>query len=393
MRIRFACDTCKAVFVVGQELAGKRSSCSHCKTKLVIPECSQISDKEFHQLKTTVAFNRARGGAKPNQSPKPSKVNKDSLPASGSSPRQRFNDGLEKSNVNVGRGIAGNPNDGKRTSRENAFLTTTNHLVPIASSDVQSELPFEFVGVVHDDDDQPYSVRPSDLPNDFASQPVMVEPFRSELADCEIEFVADCLADETKTPEASDYPAGRASQTILVHSTPPALDVAGVRDPSSSDPNHLRNGGSGGIAPEARVNPSTDLKLGEMYWYVCPPSGGQFGPATTQLLRRWVREKRVGPKAYVWHEGWSEWKLAGDVLPEYTKPINGTTSTVSHDDEIRNSPSVVQATISRVEDAATVQQRNKQLKRRRSMVWVTGMSIGMLVFIGLIILLLVLIGR
>lgn len=49
-------------------------------------------------------------------------------------------------------------------------------------------------------------------------------------------------------------------------------------------------------------------------WYVRPPSGGQFGPATAEIMRTWISEGRVGPDCLVWREGWRDWKEAGDVF-------------------------------------------------------------------------------
>jgi hypothetical protein len=50
-------------------------------------------------------------------------------------------------------------------------------------------------------------------------------------------------------------------------------------------------------------------------WYVRPPSGGQFGPATADVMRSWLAEGRVGPDSLVWREGWEDWQEAVDVFP------------------------------------------------------------------------------
>ncbi len=50
-------------------------------------------------------------------------------------------------------------------------------------------------------------------------------------------------------------------------------------------------------------------------WYVRPPSGGQFGPASVEIMRRWLDEGRVSPDSLIWREGWSDWKPAGPVFP------------------------------------------------------------------------------
>ena len=50
-------------------------------------------------------------------------------------------------------------------------------------------------------------------------------------------------------------------------------------------------------------------------WYVQPPSGGQYGPASGDIMRTWIAEGRVTRDSLVWREGWAEWKLAGPLFP------------------------------------------------------------------------------
>lgn len=51
-------------------------------------------------------------------------------------------------------------------------------------------------------------------------------------------------------------------------------------------------------------------------WYVRPPSGGQYGPASVEILRQWIDEGRVAATALLWREGWPQWRDASDALPE-----------------------------------------------------------------------------
>lgn len=51
-------------------------------------------------------------------------------------------------------------------------------------------------------------------------------------------------------------------------------------------------------------------------WFVRPPSGGQFGPAPSQLLMDWVRERRVTSDSLLWCEGMAHWQLATELLPD-----------------------------------------------------------------------------
>jgi hypothetical protein len=50
-------------------------------------------------------------------------------------------------------------------------------------------------------------------------------------------------------------------------------------------------------------------------WYVRPPSGGEYGPAQPDVMRRWLDEGRVSADTLVWREGWPEWQVAGPLFP------------------------------------------------------------------------------
>ena len=51
-------------------------------------------------------------------------------------------------------------------------------------------------------------------------------------------------------------------------------------------------------------------------WYVRPPSGGQYGPATGEIMKQWIDEGRVAATALLWRDGWPQWRDAGETLPE-----------------------------------------------------------------------------
>ena len=54
----------------------------------------------------------------------------------------------------------------------------------------------------------------------------------------------------------------------------------------------------------------------EVKWFVRPPSGGQFGPAPSQLLVNWIAESRVTWDSFLWRDGLAHWQLASELLPE-----------------------------------------------------------------------------
>lgn len=51
-------------------------------------------------------------------------------------------------------------------------------------------------------------------------------------------------------------------------------------------------------------------------WYVRPATGGQFGPASGEIMRAWITEGRVGASSLVWRAGWEEWRAASAIFPQ-----------------------------------------------------------------------------
>ncbi|MDB4807601.1 DUF4339 domain-containing protein [bacterium] len=65
-------------------------------------------------------------------------------------------------------------------------------------------------------------------------------------------------------------------------------------------------------------------------WYVRPPSGGQYGPASTDELREWIGQGRVAASALLWRDGWPQWRDAGEALPELSGKLPGTVGNAGH---------------------------------------------------------------
>jgi DNA-directed RNA polymerase subunit RPC12/RpoP len=66
-------------------------------------------------------------------------------------------------------------------------------------------------------------------------------------------------------------------------------------------------------------------------WYVRPPSGGQYGPASTVELQEWITQGRVAASALLWRDGWPQWRDASDALPEMSASLPGVTSAGGHE--------------------------------------------------------------
>ena len=66
-------------------------------------------------------------------------------------------------------------------------------------------------------------------------------------------------------------------------------------------------------------------------WYVRPPSGGQYGPASSDILQNWIGEGRVASTALLWRDGWSQWREASEAFPELVEQLPTSDSSNSSD--------------------------------------------------------------
>ncbi len=94
----------------------------------------------------------------------------------------------------------------------------------------------------------------------------------------------------------------------------PVLPVdGGMSTSATSAPAAANRASTVTVPPASHHDPIADAP--HAIWYVRPPSGGQFGPATGDIMRTWIGEGRVPKDALVWREGWPEWQTASDLFP------------------------------------------------------------------------------
>ena len=77
------------------------------------------------------------------------------------------------------------------------------------------------------------------------------------------------------------------------------------------------------VPPAAPAQPAGTDVLSEApnaVWYVRPPSGGQYGPARGDVMKKWIAEGRVSADSLIWREGWPDWQLAAPLFPSLSKP-------------------------------------------------------------------------
>jgi GYF domain 2 len=103
-----------------------------------------------------------------------------------------------------------------------------------------------------------------------------------------------------------------------------ALADSEVEETDASE-SPVKSNGSGKVpAPAVAVVPATSARDGDhdpiseaptAIWYVRPPTGGQYGPARGDVMRKWLSEGRVSSDSLVWREGWTDWQNAGKLFP------------------------------------------------------------------------------
>ena len=123
--------------------------------------------------------------------------------------------------------------------------------------------------------------------------------FRIPPSDAErsIPLEPDAAAITSVAPESFPAPSA-AAENQYEKADVPSLPAAAAGQPGKAD---VR---------------SSLLNDAAAVWYVRPPAGGQYGPATGGMLREWIGQARVTAVSLVWRDGWAEWKSAGDVFPE-----------------------------------------------------------------------------
>jgi hypothetical protein len=111
-------------------------------------------------------------------------------------------------------------------------------------------------------------------------------------------------------------------QTPLGPTNSPAPEFPGPQDFSGAADNSAANasGGQSSTPSDSSSSqpgaPDPISEAPDMIWYVRPTAGGQFGPASGEVMRTWLTEGRVAADSLVWREGWRDWQTAGDVFPK-----------------------------------------------------------------------------
>ncbi len=142
---------------------------------------------------------------------------------------------------------------------------------------------------------------PLNVKNELAGKrgkcPRCGERFRVPFAD---QATADPLEPEPAAPVKAAVSASPAAKPVAAVAPVPAPAPPSPPSPPPSPP----------------VPASDPLdEVPSACWYLRPASGGQYGPATADMMRQWLQEQRVGATALLWREGWPTWRTATEVFP------------------------------------------------------------------------------
>ena len=135
-------------------------------------------------------------------------------------------------------------------------------------------------------------------------------------------------------------PSGQVAAAVMADNevrTQAAVSTPAVSEPAVSEP-------AMNAAAKPLAHPQSPQETGARHiaagsileeepnatWYVRPPSGGQYGPASTDELREWIGQGRVAASALLWRDGWPQGRDAGEALPELTDKLPGVPGAAGH---------------------------------------------------------------
>lgn len=145
---------------------------------------------------------------------------------------------------------------------------------------------------------------------------------------------------------------------------------------------------------DSPMMPTALNEAADANWFVRPPSGGQFGPAPSHLLMAWIAECRVTAESYLWREGFADWQLASELVPELFQGSSGTSKAPPSLTEIlsdgASNPSVMEIKPDSASATRAGLLLKKQMqKRRQQLMMIVMLAIVSLILFGILIFVLV----
>jgi hypothetical protein len=134
-----------------------------------------------------------------------------------------------------------------------------------------------------------------------------------------------------------------------------------------------------GAAPPAANDPIAEAPAA--IWYVRPPTGGQYGPARGDIMRKWISEGRVSSDSLVWREGWTDWQNAGKLFPT----LNESGSHAATEVESRPVSTTVPVAARSSQRTASRYETKKRDSNAMAIAILVGLSIVCLILIAVLV--------
>jgi len=127
-------------------------------------------------------------------------------------------------------------------------------------------------------------------------------------------------------------------------------------------------------------------------WYVRPPSGGQFGPASSEVFQQWIDEGRVAPDCWVWRTGWPDWKAGSEALALVADrpPLEPVLAMAAAEGAVLPAPQAIAAK-PHIEPGSA-EARRAEIKRRKQQVRKLSAVLSLVALAMLVVLVVVLAG-
>ncbi|MEE2843564.1 MAG: hypothetical protein VX761_03560, partial [Planctomycetota bacterium] len=100
-------------------------------------------------------------------------------------------------------------------------------------------------------------------------------------------------------------------------------------EPSTVSAQDEQAGKSYTVAEQAEDKPRVPLSIKrclsekpDLNWYIRPAGGDEYGPADNNLLLAWVNENRIGPDTELRRDDWLKWKPACDIFIDFSAPTS-----------------------------------------------------------------------
>ncbi len=118
------------------------------------------------------------------------------------------------------------------------------------------------------------------------------------------------------SPSASSHASTATAAPVSAHAGGPVASPSFGADLSAAAAAVSAPPAGPVVASPAGVGTDPIAEAPQAVWYVRPRTGGQYGPAPGEIFRQWITQRRVTADALVWRDGWTDWRLAGEVLPQ-----------------------------------------------------------------------------